>query len=257
YFLFLAGRRHRGFPRDWSSGVCSSDSRCETGMPATPPPPAGIRTRGGCSYSGLGLLRYVSCRSTAPGAKRVCRQLRRRLAFAPGACAPTVGSGFSDIFCVGAPPPGAPTVGSGFSEMFRVGAPPSVRNGLPATQPPPAGIRTRGGCSYSGFGLLRYLLCRSTALGAKRVCRQLSRRRLAFGPGAGAPTVGSGFSDMLCVGAPPPVRNGAAGSSAPLLCGRASARPYQARSAGALQEVTWFAAPRATCAHASCAYHWP
>src|SRR5690554_6894954 len=127
---------------------------CETGMPATPPPPAGIRTRGGCSYGGLGLLRYVSCRSTALGAKRVCRQLsRRRLAFAPGAGAPTVGSGFSDMLCVGAPP--------------------SVRTGLPATPPPPADIRTRGGCSYSGFGLLRYVLCRSTALGAKRRSRQL------------------------------------------------------------------------------------
>src|SRR5690606_4738405 len=157
-------------------------------MPATPPPPAGIRTRGGCSYSGFGLLRYVLCRSTALGAKRVCRQLsRRRLAFAPGAGAPTVGSGFSDMLCVGAPP--------------------SVRNGLPAT-PPPAGIRTRGGCSYNGFGLLRYALRRSTALGAKRVCRQLRRRRQAFAPGAGAPTVGSGISDMFCVGAPPPVRNG-------------------------------------------------
>src|SRR5690606_39340415 len=98
-------------------------------MPATPPPPAGIRTRGGCSYGGLGLLRYVSCRSTAP-----------------------------------------------------------VRNGF-ATTPPPAGIRTRGGCSYGGFGLLRYVLRRSTAPGAKRVCRQLHRRRLAFAPGAGAPTV--------------------------------------------------------------------
>src|SRR5690606_2403518 len=138
-----------------------------------------------------------------------------------------------------------------------VGAPPPVRTGMPATPPPPAGIRTRGGCSYGGFGLLRYVLCRSTAPGAKRVCRQLRRRRLAFAPGAGAPTVGSGFSDIFCVGAPPPVRNGAAGSSAPLLCGRAGARPSQARSAGALQEVTWFAAPRATCAHASCAYHWP
>src|SRR5690606_36308124 len=79
--------------------------------------------------------------------------------------------------------------------------------------PPPAYIRTRGGCSYSGFGLLRYILRRSTALDAKRVCRQL-RRRLAFAPGAGAPTVGSGFSDMFCVGAPPSVRNGFAGNSA-------------------------------------------
>src|SRR5690554_1082802 len=140
--------------------------------------------------------------------------------------------------------------------MPHVGAPPPVRTGLPATPPPPADIRTRGGCSYSGFGLLRYVSCRSTALGAKRVCRQL-RRRLAFAPGAGAPTVGSGFSDMFRVGAPPPVRNGAAGSSATPLRGRASARPSQARSAGALQEVTWFAAPRATCAHASCACHWP
>src|SRR5690606_16070338 len=122
-----------------------------TGLPATPPP-AGIRTRGGCSYGGFGLLRYVLRRSTALGAKRVCRQLRhRRLAFAPGAGAPTVGSGFSDMLCVGAPP--------------------SVRTGLPAT-PPPAGIRTRGGCSYSGFGLLRYVLCRSTALGANRRSRQ-------------------------------------------------------------------------------------
>src|SRR5690606_32465148 len=94
-----------------------------------------------------------------------------------------------------------------------VGAPPPVRTGLPATPPPPADIRTRGGCSYSGFGLLRYVLCRSTALGAKRVCRQL-RRRLAFAPGAGAPTVGSGFSDMFRVGAPPPVRNGFADNSA-------------------------------------------
>src|SRR5690606_17441397 len=156
-------------------------------MPATPPPPAGIRTRGGCSYGGFGLLRYVSCRSTALGAnrvagnsaagwhshpgrvllrgvraspiglrrgtalgaKRVCRQLRRRrLAFAPGA--------------------GAPTGGAGFSEMFRVGAPPRCETGLPAT-PPPAGIRTRGGCSYGGLGLLRYVSCRSTALGANRV----------------------------------------------------------------------------------------
>src|SRR5690606_10755343 len=150
--------------------------------------------RGGCSYGGFGLLRYVLRRSTALGAKRVCRQLRhRRLAFAPGAGAPTVGSGFSDMLCVGAPPP--------------------VRTGLPATPPPPADIRTRGGCSYSGFGLLRYVLCRSTALGAKRVCRQL-RRRLAYAPGAGAPTGGSGFSDMFCVGAPPPVRNGYAGNSA-------------------------------------------
>src|SRR5690606_35800029 len=146
-----------------------STAPVRTGLPATPPPPAGIRTRGGCSYGGFGLLRYVSCRSTAPGAKRVCRQPRRRLAFAPGA--------------------GAPTVGSGFSDMFRVGAPPSVRNGF-ATTPPPADIRTRGGCSYSGLGLLRYVLCRSTALGAKRVCRQLRRRRQAFAPGAGAPTVG-------------------------------------------------------------------
>src|SRR5690606_4252737 len=207
--------------------------RCETGLPATPPPPAGIRTRGGCSYSGFGLLRYLLRRSTALGAKRVCRQLRRRLAFAPGAGAPTAGSGFSDMLCVGAPP--------------------SVRNGLAPT-PPPAGIRTRGGCSYGGFGLLRYVPCRSTALGAKRVCRQPRRRRLTFAPGAGAPTVGSGFSDIFCVGAPPrcetglpttppppagirtrggcsysglgllryvscrstaPVRNGAAGSSAP------------------------------------------
>src|SRR5690606_5556372 len=138
-----------------------------TGLPATPPPPAGIRTRGGCFYSGFGLLRYVLCRSTALGAKRVCRQLRRRLAFAPGAGAPTVGSGFSDMLCVGAPP--------------------RCETGMPAT-PPPAGIRTRGGYSYSGFGLLRYVMCRSTALGAKRVCRQLRRRRLAFAPGAGAPT---------------------------------------------------------------------
>src|SRR5690606_25261236 len=141
--------------------------------------------------------------------------------------------------------------------MFCVGAPPRCETGLPTTPPPPAGIRTRGGCSYSGFGLLRYLLRRSTALGANRVYRQPRHRRLAFAPGAGAPTAGSGFSDMLCVGAPPSVRNGAAGSSAPLLCGRASARPSQARSAGALQEVTWLAAPRATCAHASCACHWP
>src|SRR5690554_339790 len=80
-----------------------------------------------------------------------------------------------------------------------------VRNGLPAT-PPPAGIRTRGGGSYSGFGLLRYILRMSTAFGAKRVCRQLRHRRLAFAPGAGAPTGGSGFSDIFCVGAPPPVR---------------------------------------------------
>src|SRR5690554_4174393 len=86
---------------------------------------------------------------------------------------------------------------------------------MPATPPPPADIRTRGGCSYGGSGLLRYALRRSTALGAKRVCRQLRRRRQAFAPGAGAPTVGSGFSDMFRVGAPPPVRNGAAGSSAP------------------------------------------
>src|SRR5690554_1347015 len=93
------------------------------------------------------------CRSTALSAKRVCRQLRRRLAFAPGA--------------------GAPTGGSGFSDMFRVGAPPPVRTGLPATPPPPAGIRTRGGCSYGGLGLLRYVSCRSTALGAKRRSRQL------------------------------------------------------------------------------------
>src|SRR5690554_1883684 len=85
---------------------------------------------------------------------------------------------------------------------------------MPATPPPPAGIRTRGGCSYGGLGLLRYVMCRSTALSAKRVCRQL-RRRLAFAPGAGAPTGGSGFSDMFRVGAPPSVRNGAAGSSAP------------------------------------------
>src|SRR5690554_5627127 len=152
--------------------------------------------------------------------------------------------------------------------MPHVGAPPRCETGLPATQLPPTGIRTRGGCSYGGFGLLRYVMCRSTALGAKRVCRQLRRRRLAFAPGAGAPTVGSGFSDIFCVGAPPrcedfcvgappPVRNGAAGSSAPLLCGRAGARPSQARSAGALQEVTWLAPPGATCAHASCAYHWP
>src|SRR5690554_4396388 len=138
-------------------------------MPATPPPPAGIRTRGGCSYGGFGLLRYVMCRSTALGAKRVCRQLRRRrLAFAPGAGAPTVGSGFSDMLCVGAPPRCEP--------------------GLPATPPPPADIRTRGGCSYGGLGHLRYVSCRSTALGAKRVCRQ-PRRRLTFAPGAGAPTV--------------------------------------------------------------------
>src|SRR5690606_11757762 len=181
-------------PCTWAMPHVGAPPRCETGLPATPPPPADIRTRGGCSYGGFGLLRYVMCRSTALGAKRVCRQLRRRrLAFAPGA--------------------GAPTVGSGFSDMFRVGAPPSVRTGLPAT-PPPAGIRTRGGCSHGGLGLLRYVLCRSPALGAQRVCRQL-RRRLAFAPGAGAPTAGSGFSDMLCVGAPPPVRNGAAGSSAP------------------------------------------
>src|SRR5690554_5945096 len=166
-----------------------------TGLPATPPPPADIRTRGGCSYSGFGLLRYVMCRSTALGAKRVCRQLRRRLAFAPGAGAPTVGSGFSDIFCVGAPP--------------------RCETGLPTTPPPPAGIRTRGGCSYSGFGLLRYVMCRSTALGANRVCRQLRRRRLAFAPGAGAPTVGSSFSDMFCVGAPPPVRRLLCKSTAP------------------------------------------
>src|SRR5690606_20717196 len=156
--------------------------------------------------------------------------------------------------------------------MPHVGAPPRCETGMPATPPPPADIRTRGGCSYGGFGLLRYVLRRSTALGAKRVCRQLSRRRLAFAPeagapavgsgfsdmfrvgapppvrngfagnsaavtfapGAGAPTGGSGFSDMFRVGAPPPVRNGAAGSSAPLLCGRAGARPSQARSAGAL-----------------------
>src|SRR5690606_15585119 len=95
---------------------------------------------------------------------------------------------------------------------------PRCEPGLPATPPPPAGIRTRGGCSYGGFGLLRYFLRRSTALGAKRRSRQLRP---------------------------------------PLLCGRAGARPSQARSAGALQEVTWFAAPRATCAHASCPYHWP
>src|SRR5690554_4852758 len=82
--------------------------------------------------------------------------------------------------------------------MPHVGAPPPVRTGLPAT-PPPADIRTRGGCSYGGLGLLRYVMCRSTALGAKRVCRQLRRRRLAFAPGAGAPTVGSGFSDIFCV----------------------------------------------------------
>src|SRR5690554_5905856 len=124
-----------------------------TGLPATPPP-AGIRTRGGCSYGGFGLLRYVLRRSTALGAKRVCRQLRhRRLAFAPGAGAPMVGSGFSDMLCVGAPPP--------------------VRTGLLATPPPPADIRTRGGCSYSGFGHLRYALRRSTAPGAKRRSRQL------------------------------------------------------------------------------------
>src|SRR5690606_25626007 len=154
------------------------------GLPATPPPPADIRTRGGCSYSGFGLLRYVLCRSTALGAKRVCRQLRRRrLAFAPGAGAPTVGSGFSDMFCVGAPP----SVRNGYAGnsaaagwhshpgrvlLQRVRASPicSVQEhrprcetGLPATPPPPADIRTRGGCSYSGFGLLRYVLCRSTA----------------------------------------------------------------------------------------------
>src|SRR5690554_6227565 len=51
--------------------------------------------------------------------------------------------------------------------MFCVGAPPPVRTGLSATPPPQATIRTRGGCSYSGFGVLRYVLCRSTALGAK------------------------------------------------------------------------------------------
>src|SRR5690554_2211823 len=128
--------------------------------------------------------------------------------------------------------------------MPHVGAPPPVRTGLPATPPPPADIRTRGGCSYSGFGLLRYVLCRSTALGAKRVCRQL-RRRLAFAPEAGAPTVGSGFSDMFCVGAPPPVRNGAAGS------------PHSADELVRVASSTWLAAPRATCAHASCACHWP
>src|SRR5690606_39551493 len=125
------------------------------GLPATPPPPAGIRTRGGCSYGGCGLLRYVLCRSTAP-----------------------------------------------------------VRNGVPATPPPPAGIRTRGACSYSGFGLLRYALCRSTALGANRVCDH-SAAGWHSHPGRVLLRGGSGFSDMLCVGAPPSVRNGAAGSSAP------------------------------------------
>src|SRR5690554_6264240 len=179
--------------------------RCETGLPATPPPPADIRTRGGCSYSGFGLLRYVLCGSTALGAKRVCRQLsRRRLAFAPGAGAPTGGSGFSDIFCVGAPP--------------------SVRNGFTGNSATAVNIRTRGGCSYGGFGLLRYVLCRSTAPGAKRVCRQLSRRRLAFAPGAGAPTVDSGFSDIFCVGAPPRCETAQQAAPPPLLCGRAGAR---------------------------------
>src|SRR5690606_3950331 len=113
-----------------------------------------IRTRGGSSYGGFGLLRYVLYRSTAPGARRVCRHLRRRrLAFAPGAGAPTVGSGFSDMFCVGAPP--------------------SVRNGF-ADNSATAGWHSHpGGCSYGGVGLLRYVSCSSTAPGAKRRSRQL------------------------------------------------------------------------------------
>src|SRR5690606_30773056 len=118
-----------------------------TGLPATPPP-AGIRTRGGCSYSGFGHLRYVLCRSTAPGAKRVGRQLRRRYIRTRGGCSY---SGFGLLRYV----------------SCRSTAP--VRNGFATTPPPPAGIRTRGGCSYGGFGLLRYVMCRSTALGANRV----------------------------------------------------------------------------------------
>src|SRR5690606_6670682 len=171
--------------------------RCEPGLPATPPPPADIRTRGGCSYGGFGLLRYVLCRSTAPV----------RTGFAGNSAAAGWHSHPRRVLLrwVRASPI------CSVSEHR-----PRCETGLPTT-PPPAGIRTRGGCSYSGFGLLRYVMCRSTA----------------------------------------PVRNGAAGSSAPLLCGRASARPYQARSAGALQEVTWLADPGATCAHASCACHWP
>src|SRR5690606_21645891 len=55
----------------------------------------------------------------------------------------------------------------GFRLYICVGAPPPVRAGLSATPPPQANIRTRGGCSYSGFGVLRYVLRRSTALGAK------------------------------------------------------------------------------------------
>src|SRR5690606_19468997 len=153
-----------------------------------------IRTRGGSSYGGFGLLRYVLYRSTAPGARRVCRHLRRRrLAFAPGAGAPTVGSGFSDMFRVGAPPP----VRNGFADNSATAGwhshprrvllrgvraspirsverhRPRCETGMPATPPPPAGIRTRGGCSYGGFGLLRYVSCRSTAPGAKRRSRQL------------------------------------------------------------------------------------
>src|SRR5690606_32137345 len=83
---------------------------------------------------------------------------------------------------------------------------------MPATPPPPDGIRTRGGCSYSGFGLLRYVLRRSTTFGAKRVAGNPAA--VTFAPEAGAPTVGSGFSDMFCVGAPPSVRNAFAGNSA-------------------------------------------
>src|SRR5690606_12144226 len=63
-----------------------------------------------------------------------------------------------------------------------VGAPPRCDWGVPATPAPPAGIRTRGGCSYNG-------VCPwSTALGAIGACRQRRCRRWAFAPGAGAPT---------------------------------------------------------------------
>src|SRR5690554_4655526 len=58
--------------------------------------------------------------------------------------------------------------------MFRVGAPPRCETGLPATPPPPAGIRTRGGCSYSGFGLLRYVLCRYSVKGQAFMCSSLN-----------------------------------------------------------------------------------
>src|SRR5690554_5837135 len=121
----------------------------------TTPEPAPIRTRGGCSYHPDSCASPVSCRSTALGAKAESNHNPRARPHSH---------------------PGRVLLPSGLLRQprFHVGAPPTVRKRSQTTTPEPAPIRTRGGCSYSGFGLLRYVLCRYSVKGQAFMCSSLN-----------------------------------------------------------------------------------